>query len=331
MENATFKILEKEEYSIWWDVAAQCSHTTFFHTPVWHEIAINAYEEFENGTVFVQLDNGTRVIVPMLSSKRAVIFQRLLSTFGNCYGGYIADDPITPEQVRAIYNKICNWKATSYYFLESPLADSIDLSDTMSALDDFTQIVELEDFDDVFASFSKGHRSSYRKGVRLGVQVEEAATLEEYKAYFHMYHDSIRRWAEKHGETPTAYTWDLFEAIYNAGQAYPDNVKLYLAKLDGKMISGQLNFYFNDYIVAWHGATYEEYFSYCPVNVLDTELIRDGIEKGYKYYDFNPSGGFDGVARYKSRFGAKTYPVKRWLYENSYWRSAKNLASKLRA
>ena len=44
----------------------------------------------------------------------------------------------------------------------------------------------------------------------------------------------------------------------------------------------------------------------------------DAIKKSCKYFDFNPSGGHEGVVRFKETFGTEKLTIKRWKWENSF-------------
>ena len=62
-----------------------------------------------------------------------------------------------------------------------------------------------------------------------------------------------------------------------------------------------LNFYHNRHAVYWHGAFVERYFEQRPSNLVHAEAIRDACERGFDWYDFNPSGPAPGVVRFKDR------------------------------
>ncbi len=82
--------------------------------------------------------------------------------------------------------------------------------------------------------------------------------------------------------------------------------------IDEKIVSGALLFYCGNHIVWWHGATLSDFFNHYPANFLQNEIIKESCEKGYKYYDFNPSGGHEGVMKFKDRFGAKRIYFNIW-------------------
>lgn len=133
----------------------------------------------------------------------------------------------------------------------------------------------------------------------MGVLIDEARTLDDYKEYYDVYQDSVRRW----GKNATSnYPFKLFENIYKLRSP---SVKLYIARLKDKIISGALLLYHNNHVSWWNGATLEEYFKYYPANLLQSKLIELSCIEGYLIYDFNSSGGHEGVAKFKSHFGAK--------------------------
>jgi lipid II:glycine glycyltransferase (peptidoglycan interpeptide bridge formation enzyme) len=76
-----------------------------------------------------------------------------------------------------------------------------------------------------------------------------------------------------------------------------------LAKYEDRSIAGALCFYTKNHVVYWHGAAYSDYFELRPVNLLMYEAIKDACENGYSWFDFNPSGGHEGVKAFKKSFG----------------------------
>ena len=85
-------------------------------------------------------------------------------------------------------------------------------------------------------------------------------------------------------------------------------VKIWLAEKDSAIVAGAIIFYWNRIVSYWHGASHQDFFSYYPNNMLHMEIIREAAAAGFRYYDFGPSGGQDGVARFKKSFGAVELP-----------------------
>ena len=108
----------------------------------------------------------------------------------------------------------------------------------------------------------------------------------------------------------------------------PD-IKLWLAIFDGKVVGGNLNFYRNKHCVEWHASFLSDYFRYGVRNFLVHNIVLDANAKGYKYYDFNPSGGLEGGVRFKETFGTEKLPIKRWKWENPFTRVVTDVKRKI--
>jgi lipid II:glycine glycyltransferase (peptidoglycan interpeptide bridge formation enzyme) len=99
------------------------------------------------------------------------------------------------------------------------------------------------------------------------------------------------------------YDWKLFQDMF-ARQS--DHIHLWLTTTgDGRVAAGALVFYARTHSVYWHGAAQEDLFALRPMNLLFSEIIRDACEGGYRWFDFGPSAGIEGVRKFKESFGAK--------------------------
>jgi hypothetical protein len=308
------KFLQSVEQDFWWDVAKQCDYATFFHTPLWQEFALRTHHEYSDASIGAILPSGVRVVFPLLRIQRYGPFQRLLSSFEHCYGGIIADGPVAPAEAARIYRRAGDWRTLSLRYLENPLAPQYPIAIGLDPLHDTTQIVALDaDFETVFARFDKKHRHAYRRGIQDGVQVRPAVTIEDFRAYFGAYRDTVDRWGKP---ADYGYGWELFEHCHALSLSHPELIKLWVTVVDQHVVGGTLAFYWGRHCVAWHGAMYREYLRHRAMNVVDTEIIRDAITRGYRYYDFNPSAGMTGLQGYKGRFGAIERPVTHYRYES---------------
>ena len=99
----------------------------------------------------------------------------------------------------------------------------------------------------------------------------------------------------------------MFEIIY---ERHSPQIKLWLAHIDGKAVSGAICFYNNKHVVYWHGASLSDHAALRPANLLQAQLIEDAYRNGFWWYDFNPSGGLEGVEKFKTSFGARKLPAE---------------------
>jgi len=187
--------------------------------------------------------------------------------------------------------------------------------------DDETLALNLADgFDAVYKGWTKGHRYAARKACREGVSVKLASTLDDWRAYYRVYEDSLRRWGHK---ASSIYSWQLFAEMFRRKSP---NINLWLSFWQNRVIAGALCFYAKIHAVYWHGAALEAYFSLRPVNLLFYEAIKDACDKGYTWFDFNPSGGKEGVRTFKKRFGAEVLQCPVLSAETSWAKAVRSIA-----
>ncbi|WP_138432122.1 lipid II:glycine glycyltransferase FemX [Fodinibius saliphilus] len=325
------KIIKNADHSLWRKVAEACPYATFFHSPLWHTLIEKVYSDKVNRPIALITDRGTKAILPLVQTSQSTmgILRNYESSFAGCYGGIIADGELKDEEVTILYKTIQELRTGEVYLTDNPLRSHWNANTWINSFDrgedDFTQIISLDQsFEKVLEGFSRGHRSSMNKGLDMGVSVRTSANKKDYKAYFEAYQASLERWG---ADASSSYSWDFFEECYRLNKQYPSNVKLWLAEVEGELASGAIVFYWNNHIDYWHGASYKKYFDYRANNVLHPEIMKDGIEKGFRFYDFNPSGGHEGVANFKSRFGSSKWPVKRGVISGKLLKAVKKVKS----
>ncbi|MFQ5700211.1 MAG: lipid II:glycine glycyltransferase FemX [Acidobacteriota bacterium] len=302
-------------------MARASREATFFHTPLWHRLVVRTFPRYRDVSLGATLASGVRVVVPLLEVGRHVkgLFRDHVSTFAGCYGGPIADGPLEDRERSAIQAALLGQPRLAQLQLTSnPFgADPVELEDHV-AREDFTQVLRLgPGCSSVLGGFSDSNRRSIRKARRLGVTIRAAETLADYRAYYGVYEDSLRRWGQR---ATSRYPVGLFEQGHRLAREHPGHLKLWLAEHEGDVIAGAWVFYWNRHGVYWHGGTMERFFPYRPSNLLQAEVIKDACERGFLYYDFNPSGGHEGVVRFKRSFGAEQRAVRHYVVSRKLFR-----------
>ena len=327
-------ILDDPSDSFCRDVAESCPWATFFHSPLWHELVTAAEPELSSSPVGFELDDGTRGYLPLLEqpAKAKGLIRRYESTFQGCYGGIVADGAVGPEHLEELLGEIQGANVQRIKLNGNPLTDwRLELED-FEMETDYTHLLDLtQPWDEILSNMSRGHRSSMNKAQRNGVEVRASNDLEDFERYFEAYQASLERWGE---DASSEYPWSFFEAVHEFANEYPEHIRLWLAEIDGELGSGALVFYWNRHLDYWHGAAHEEYFDDRPNNLLHPRIMEHakGIEdddggQQFEIYDFNPSGGHEGVANFKSRFGSEKTEFDRGTYRNKLAKTVGDFAS----
>jgi hypothetical protein len=293
------EIIKNVRQKLWDDIVLNANGSTYFHTYEWSKIIELSFPNYSIATKAFVFDDGIIAILPLIQSKRFFGLRKsYISMVPGVYGGILSNGKLTPEQINDIYKAIS--KECSYLSIIGNPYLKQDMPAFLNADSMFTHVLDLEiGLDEIWKNYSKGHKRSINKAKRSEIFHRVAESVEDYVDYFKVYEDSLRRWGDN---ASSRYSFNFFENIYNMKSK---NIKLHLAVVDGKTISGILMLYHRNHVVYWHGATLEDFFEYNPSKYLQNEVIIDSYENGYKYYDFNPSGGHKGVISFKEGFGAK--------------------------
>ena len=285
--------VKKISESEWQKIVDECNTATFFHTPNWYKVW-KAYNDRNYEARLLSFESGNEVVIPFSFRKRLKGFlkEHISSPVGT-YGGPFSSFQLSDHEVLKVEKYISQFHSVQ---LQTNPLNPI-LNSTFSSKKGFTQIIDLrKSWEQLFKNWTKGHGSAAKKGIREGVEVR-IANDNEWEEYYHLYQDSIKRWGESASNN---YRLDLFLILKRLNPAV---CKLWVATAENKIISGCLCFYHNQHVVYWHGASLASHFHLKPVHVLQHHIIKNAKEAGYFWYDFNPSGGHEGVVKFKNGFG----------------------------
>ena len=275
--------------------------TVYFQTREWFEIWSD-YAGFRNHPRLITFDSGKRVLLPLAERNfLGGLFKfRLLTPKG--MGGFVTGDTLDKNEKGELFTAFLGLKVD--YGAANPYDRLTNEFGGFSGLD-YTQVLDLsQGFPTIFSKWSRGHHSRTNKGHRQGIEVEPARNEEDWSAYFQLYRDTLERWADT---ATNRYDWPLFLSMFKRQSA---NIKLWLARFHGKLVSGALCLYHNSHVAYWHSATARDsYKKLDATHVLQYHIIQDACEKGFLLYDFMPSSGIPGVIDFKSGFSAVKRPV----------------------
>jgi CelD/BcsL family acetyltransferase involved in cellulose biosynthesis len=300
----TIKDVRQASSTEWDSIWGGCGYATFFHSRewalVWQQYSKQAIQPHP---LLVEFSDGREAMVPLAVQKSGGgMVSNFISSPAGTYGGWLSTAELTMEHATLLAGHLqrmsgrLTWRLNPF----DPLLSGIELQ--CSQTDETKAINLLDGFDAVHKRWTKGHRSAAQKARKAGVAIREAAKRDEWDEYFKVYEDSLQRW----GDSATSrYSSELFHALHDLNSG---NVRLWLACHEDSVIAGALCLYAKNHVVYWHGAALSQHFNLRPVNLLMYESIRDACERGYQWFDFNPSGGHEGAKAFKKSFGTESLP-----------------------
>ncbi|MCL2181867.1 MAG: GNAT family N-acetyltransferase [Chitinispirillia bacterium] len=297
----------------WIEAAKACPYATYFHTPYWYELIAPGGR---HTALEVSFEDGVSAVIPVAEIKRAHgLLTDHFSSPGCNYGGWISASVLNKEHVMVLTNILMSKKNLTFRINPFDESQSSLLALTMPSalppvalMSDFTHTLDLTaGTDALLRGMAKGHRSAVKSAEREGVVVKAADTVDEWERYYGIYLESVKRWRSGGPKLRPRHVYP--PALFRrAREMRTGNEILWLAMKDGELAAGALFFYWGRHAVSWHGAASAEHFHLRPNNLLYWEIISDAVHRGYKVFDFNPSGGYGGVESFKSHFGAVRVP-----------------------
>jgi len=307
------QVVDEVGFDEWQEVADKCKYATFFHTPTWSMIFAETYPEMEIATKKFIFDDARKAILPLIKIKAAKgLSGSYISNVAGVYGGVISEQEITQEEISQVFNSLINKQIRTISITGAPFFDYT-LPSKFKMKEDFTQIIKLgKNEREIEVGFEYSARKQINKAKRAGVICREAKDFAEWEEYYSIYQEAIKKWGKK---ATSHYPLSLFKNIFKARTQNMPKIKLWLVILEDKIVGGNLNFYHNSHCVEWHACFLSDFFKYGIRNFLVHRIICDANRSGYKYYDFNPSGGHQGTVRFKESFGPENVKIKRWRWE----------------
>jgi CelD/BcsL family acetyltransferase involved in cellulose biosynthesis len=308
----TLSIEHESEASIeeWQRTWQACEHATFFQSPEWAQV----WEIYSGGRVrpsakAFRFSDGREAILPLcFENKLGGLLNRYVASPEATYGGWLSTAPLTTRHAVLLTRWLLASEGTNLVWRLNPY-DPLALAAAqvchISGQRDVTHSIRLNaDAETLFKGFKKGCREDIRKAQKRGnIEVVAASSVHEWKAYYRVYQDSLQRWG--HGPND-GYRWELFDTLRRRESPY---VRLWVARFEGQIVSGELSFYSRQQSVSWHAATLKDYLRSGVGKFQSYQIMKDCCARGFSWLDFNPSAGLGGVKELKESFRATLLPA----------------------
>lgn len=281
----------------WDEYVLRSKKASFFHLTGWKKVI---EDTFGHRSVYLYAENNGDVcgILPMFYVNSWMFGRMLVSTAFAVYGGPIAERCEIETALVERAREIGIDRGVDYIELRILGTHVRELPHTDLYVT-FRQALH-DDPEENFSAMPREARRLVRKARKAGLKAEVGR--ERIDEFYEIYHKNVRRLG-----TPV-FPKKLFRNLLNEFQ---DSCKILSVLYQGKVIAAVLTFFFKDTVLPYYGGSVAEYNNnvYAPNNFMYWELMKYGIEHGYKWFDFGRSKVGTGAYHFKRHFGMKPEPL----------------------
>jgi hypothetical protein len=184
------------------------------------------------------------------------------------------------------------------------------LSDFKSSVFQYRHKLKLDKSEDeIFSSFRKGTKSSIKKAIKEGVQVQINNSLESVERFCKMNHVTRK----KHGlpPQPTSFFNSLYKYIISKNLGF-----VALATKQDQVVAGSVYLTFGEKVLYKYSASYPKFMHLMSNNVVMWESIKHSLNNKFEEIDFGISeSANEGLRIYKNGWGVEESKVLLYKYD----------------
>lgn len=247
---------------------------------------------------------------------------------GSTFGGIVLDRQCNNiEDVEAVINCLEDYfAAEGYREIQLKYTSEIFAKDNCNLLDYFmfqkgySEYKELScyiDFtqynDDIITNFSSGRRRDYKYSLKSDLVFQKIGNDTEVERFYHILCENL----QKFDAVPVHSLSELLDFKNNR---LPEITEFYGVYHGDEMIAGSMVFNFHNTVFhTQYLAAKQDYLKMYPMNFLDTNLICEAKNRGFRYFSFGTSTEEHGkvlnkhLAQFKEGFGTQFGINKRYV------------------
>lgn len=280
-----------------WDAfVSQCPDATFFHRAGWKRVI---EQSLGHRTFFLYAESGDGTIVGVLPLVfiRSVLFGRSLSSTAFCvYGGPAVTLPGAAESLTARAVELGEQLRAGFleYRSRNPVQPAWHHKSSLYAT--FRKRLD-PDPEKNFLAIPRKQRAMVRKGIAAGLTTEVDDTVERVHA---IYAESVRNLG-----TPV-FPQRYFSALQ---REFGRDAEVLTVLHKGQPISSVMTFFFRDEVLPYYGGGTRDARDVAANDFMYWEVMRRGVERGCRLFDFGRSKFGTGAFSFKTHWGFEPEPL----------------------
>ncbi len=144
----------------------------------------------------------------------------------------------------------------------------------------------------LWKQLTKNLRQNINKTKRKNVSIEKGSR-KDLETIYELLTDRYNK-QMKTVTVPKEYLFDIYDN-------FQENIKIFVARYDGEIITGGIDVWYKDKIISWIGSPKTSLKGISPNDLLFWETLKQGCESGFKQYEIIGTAGSERLHSYYSK------------------------------
>lgn len=296
---------------IWDDFVRASDNGTMFHLRTF--LSYHPEGRFEDHSLYILRNEKLFAVLPAIRQKRDEKW--ILNSHGGAsYGGFVYPAQCNIRDAFLMIECLIDYARNNGFdgiqlthppmMYAKHLSNYVDFALIKNGFSylkrEISSIVDLRNPNAIEQEFRPEARTALKKARKSGIIIKQS---DDYSAYYEILRKNLRM---RHGVQPT----HSLEELLDLAKRFPEDITLWGAFLDDRMIAGVCTFAANSQVIlAFYISHDDDFQEYRAVNLLFATIMEESAHQGFSYLDFgiftvnmDPNWG---LGRFKENFGSR--------------------------
>jgi len=293
-DSCAIKRLERGDDARWDDFVDGAPQATFFHRVAWRDIV-----EQELGHrchyLYAERDGAITGVLPLAEIRSRLFGHSLISTPSCVYGGIVADDAQSEEQLTRAAAALAGDLRVDYLELRDRELRHADWP-VKDLYVSFRKTID-PDHEKNLKAIPRKQRAMVRKGIALGLEARHDGTVDDF---YRVYAESVRNLG-----TPV-----LSRKYYRRlQQTFGEACEVTIVSHQGRPVAAVMSLYFRDEVHPYYGGSVARGRELAANDFMYWSVMQRAVERGARLFDFGRSKRDTGSYHFKKHWGFEPRPL----------------------
>lgn len=292
----SIKLIDSSLRDDWDRYVMQHTEGTVSHLWAWRDAVENSFNHSFYSLVALKDSVDIVGVLPLCRVKSRLFGHYMVAAPFAEMGGLLSDNSKAEQALLAYAKSISSEFQCDYVELKN--SKKIDGLYTKDLYFNFSKEL-LPEVEENMLAIPRKSRAAVRKGIKSGLTIQFGD--DQFDSFYELMARSY------HNLGTPVFAKDFFR---NFLTAFKENIEIAVVRTkEGMPVSAVLTLYFKDRIMPYYAGSLPGYRNLCPNDFMYWELLKRGLAKGYRIFDYGRSKVNTGSYKFKKNWGFEPQPL----------------------